>query len=119
MKKPLIFIIVASLSGLIGFSWNHFPLWRDVRFQTGFSDNVVLLPSGQEFKPGRWSNWPREASPVIEVSAPGSGARLLGQEGFEEPVMIRSRTGVYPAEITGVWISGSAKTWFIVPVLAD
>ncbi len=115
MKKWASSAISFLISGLLLYSWLNLPLWRDVRFQTGFDDTYVILPSGEHFKPGKWSKWPAGAPALVPPDGSYSASSLLMQEGFESPVIIRTQTGDYPARVTSIKTSGKAATWFIIP----
>lgn len=108
--RPL--LIGFLLAGAAVYSWLALPLWRDVRFETGFKDDMVVLPSGHRFKPGGWYRWPKDESPLSGADESG----ILRQEDLPEPVRIEKSSGTsHPASLTSVRSHGAAKTWFIVP----
>ncbi len=112
MKKWRSFLIAFLTTGAAVYSWLALPLWRDVRFQTGFTGDAVVLPSGHRFKPGGWHRWPKDESPLSGADESG----ILRQEGRPEPVRIEKSSGTsYAARVTTSRSCGAAKTWFIVP----
>lgn len=115
MKRWAPGVIAFLLTGACTLAWLRLPLWRDVRFQTGFKDDVVVLPSGHEFRPGTWASWPEDAAKLM-AAEPGD---YLRQEGRGTAIRIRNRTGDYPAKLTSVKGDGDAKTYFIVAYSKD
>ena len=116
MKRWRIAFFTCFITAAIIYSWLALPLWRDVRFQTGFDEDRVILPSGYEFKPGTWYSWP-QGEPSL--SGPDEDAILM-QEGSPEPVRILKSSGdSYPASVTSTKLQGSSTTFFLVPEQDD